>query len=370
MAVKTNESVLPEELMKLLLNLATKWGDVLDLKTLKVHHLSGALTNEVYRISWPTKNNENVSRKVLVRMYGEGVERFFNRDEEIRTFECLSKKGQGPKLLGQFPNGRVEEFIHSRTLSADDLRDPEISASIAAKLREFHNLDMPGLKNVLLWDRLRNWLNEAKGLCSPEHLKEFSLGNLEKEINLLEKELSTESQEIGFCHNDMQYGNIMINENTRAITIIDYEYAGYNPITYDFANHFCEMTANYHTETPHIMHFNTYPDIEERHQFIRAYLSSSGHQPSDEKVKKLADEAEKYTLANHLFWGLWGVISAYVNNIEFDYMEYARGRFEQYWLRKPELLGATDNLPHVNTSAEAKSDSPLLVDVKTCTLTI
>lgn len=66
----------------------------------------------------------------------------------------------------------------------------------------------------------RNWLNEAKGLCSPEHLKEFSLGNLEKEINLLEKELSTESQEIGFCHNDMQYGNIMINENTRAITII------------------------------------------------------------------------------------------------------------------------------------------------------
>ncbi|XP_019266242.1 PREDICTED: probable choline kinase 1 [Nicotiana attenuata] len=152
MVVMTNESIVPEELMKLLLNLATKWGDVLDLKTLKVHRLSGSLTNEVYRISWPTKNNENASSTVLVRMYGEGVERFFNRDEEIRTFECLSKKGQGPKLLGQFPNGRVEEFIHSRTLSAEDLRDPEISASIAAKLREFHNLDMPGLKNVILWD--------------------------------------------------------------------------------------------------------------------------------------------------------------------------------------------------------------------------
>lgn len=39
----------------------------------------------------------------------------------------------------------------------------------------------------------------------------------------------------------------------------DYEYGGYNPIAYDFANHFCEMTANYHTDTPHIMHFNTYP---------------------------------------------------------------------------------------------------------------
>lgn len=116
MAVKTNgivDGVLPEELMKLLLSLATKWGDVLDMKNLKVHHLSGAMTNEVYRISWPTKN-ENVSRRVLVRMYGEGVDRFFNRDEEMRTFECLSKKGQGPKLLGQFANGRVEEFINAR----------------------------------------------------------------------------------------------------------------------------------------------------------------------------------------------------------------------------------------------------------------
>ena len=30
----------------------------------------------------------------------------------------------------------------------------------------------------------------------------------------------------------------------------------------------------------------------------------------------------------------------HVNKIEFDYMEYARQRFEQYWLRKPALLGS------------------------------
>ncbi|KAK4352655.1 hypothetical protein RND71_028173 [Anisodus tanguticus] len=75
----------------------------------------------------------------------------------------------------------------------------------SCKTERFHNLDMLGLKNVILWNRLRKWLNEAKGLCSPEHLKEFSLGNLEKEISLLKKELPTESQEIGFCHNDMQF---------------------------------------------------------------------------------------------------------------------------------------------------------------------
>ncbi|KAK3009565.1 hypothetical protein RJ639_013542 [Escallonia herrerae] len=340
MAVKTNglrEGTISEELMKLFLSLASNWGDVVNTNTFKVIHLTGAMTNEVYRISWPTKA-EGAVRTVLVRIYGEGVEIFFNRDEEIRTFESISMHGHGPRLLGQFSEGRVEEFIHARTLSADDLRDPEISALIAAKLREFHNLNMPGSRNVALWDRLRNWTGKARTLCSPEHAKEFLLDTLEEEIDILEKELLRDSQEVGFCHNDLQYGNVMIDEKTRTITLIDYEYASYNPVAYDLANHFCEMAANYHTDTPHILNYSVYPDLEERQRFIQSYLSSTGNQPSDSEVQQLVSDVEKYTLANHLFWGLWGVISAYVNNIDFDYLEYARQRFEQYWLRKPQLL--------------------------------
>ncbi|KAL6962542.1 Phosphotransferases with an alcohol group as acceptor [Sarracenia purpurea var. burkii] len=344
MAIKANGFIVPKELMKLLSSLASNWGDVIEPNVLKVAHLSGAMTNEVYRISWPTKM-ANDSRTVLVRIYGEGTELFFDRDDEIRTFECLSKHGQGPRLLGQFPAGRVEEFIHARTLSAHDLRDPVISAMIAAKLREFHNLDMPGPKTVVLWDRMRNWLSEAKSLCTPEQAKEFCLDALEEEIYVLEKELWGNYQDLGFCHNDLQYGNIMINEEeTKSITIIDYEYASYNPVAYDLANHFCEMAANYHTETPHILNYDAYPGQEERERFLRAYLSYEGNQPSDAKVQQLVDDAEKYTLANHLFWGLWGIISAHVNHIEFDYMEYTRQRFQQYWLRKPQLLGTLKSI--------------------------
>lgn len=32
-------------------------------------------------------------------------------------------------------------------------------------------------------------------------------------------------------------------------------------------------------------------------------------------------------------------LQAHVNKIDFDYIEYAKQRFEQYWIRKPELLG-------------------------------
>ncbi|XP_024030892.1 probable choline kinase 2 isoform X2 [Morus notabilis] len=208
MAIKTNGFVkgrLPEELKKLIKSVASEYGDVIDLEHLEIVPLKGAMTNEVYQITWPTKDDD-FPRKVLVRVYGEGVEVFFNREDEIRTFETISKHGQGPRLLGRFGAGRIEEFIHARTLSAADLCDPEISALIAAKLREFHTLDMPFSKNAHLWNTLRKWLAVSKTLCSPKDAKEFSLDTLEGgEINMLEKELPHESQEIGFCHNDLQH---------------------------------------------------------------------------------------------------------------------------------------------------------------------
>lgn len=342
------KSRLPAEIKEILMSLASGWEDILDLNELHVIPLKGAMTNEVFQIKWPTKAGK-VSRKVLLRLYGEGVEVFFDRNDEIRTFECMSKHGQGPRLLGRFPSGRVEEFINARTLSASDMRDSEISALIAAKMKEFHDLDMPGPKKVCLWDRTRNWLNATKSLSPSEEAKAFCLDDIEEEISMLEKELCGNHRSIGFCHNDLQYGNIMIDEETKSITIIDYEYASYNPVAYDIANHFCEMSADYHTETPHLLDYSKYPDLEERQRFVRAYLGSTGGQLSDVEVEQLLQDIEKYTLASHLTWGLWGIISEHVNEIDFDYIEYARQRFDQYWLRKSDLLGS----PAVQTHASS-----------------
>uniref|UniRef100_A0A453F7P1 Choline kinase 2 n=1 Tax=Aegilops tauschii subsp. strangulata TaxID=200361 RepID=A0A453F7P1_AEGTS len=117
---------IPKEARRLLHDLAAAWPNVADCRALEVVPLKGAMTNEVYQVRWLTAPaggeagagagalKEREVRKVLVRIYGDGVDLFFDREDELRTFECMSRHGQGPRLLGRFPNGRVEEFIHAR----------------------------------------------------------------------------------------------------------------------------------------------------------------------------------------------------------------------------------------------------------------
>jgi choline/ethanolamine kinase len=57
-------------------------------------------------------------------------------------------------------------------------------------------------------------------LCSPEEAKEFRLDSLENEISALENNFSGDYHWVGFCHNDLQYGNVMIDEETNMLTII------------------------------------------------------------------------------------------------------------------------------------------------------
>jgi len=132
--------------MEVLAAVASDMGDAIDdVSTLQVIPLKGAMTNEVFQVKWPSKNGGEV-RKVLVRLYGEGVEVFFDREEEVKTFECMSKHGQGPRLLGRFTSGRVEEFIHARVCSYP------LSFLIFLFLKKFTRL-LHGLRKLSLLTR-------------------------------------------------------------------------------------------------------------------------------------------------------------------------------------------------------------------------
>ena len=53
--------------------------------------------------------------------------------------------------------------------------------------------------------------------------------------------------------------------------------------------------------------------------------------------EQLHEAALAYVPVSHLMWGLWGLIQAKTSNCEYDFVDYARQRLQQYHGTKPDM---------------------------------
>lgn len=312
-----------------------------------IRKLSAAMTNTVYIISNGDCNTlASEPKKILLRVYGQGIESILNRAEELEWFLKLSKARAGPQLLATFQNGRIEEYIESVTLTPNMMRGDGISKGIAQALAKFHGLEVDGddHNELVLWSRLESWRHEAGQVMlslSKQNSGNPVLQKIKGQGVFDESEFSAEGKfKIFFdklvaykspivpCHNDLQHGNILLTD-TGKIVFIDYEYGGMNYAAYDIANHFCEWASDF-TEAnslPHIMNFELkYPILAEREQFIRAYLAESNSSTSD--INEWIKAVEEFKELSHLLWAYWGIIQANNSTIDFDYLGYSLMRLE------------------------------------------
>eukprot|EP00903_Cladosiphon_okamuranus_P017687 g16286.t1 len=328
--------------------------------------LTGGMTNAVFQCSKPG----GVNQTVLLRSYGKGTEMFFSREVELRAFKRLAERGFGPALLATLEDGRVEEFLEGKALGAEDMRKPAISALIARRMSELHGLEIDaGDRSPAVFRSLKDFHKKALKLCGNvyggvdvEELGMLSSGLRER----LENEVPSM---VVFCHNDLQCGNIMFNGKgipsaetapeaggiaTAArpttnptnppeaftsgpmVSLIDYEYSGYNPRGFDVGNHFCEWMADYASPQPHELDLERYPSPEERRSFCRAYLGAMNGVPDEEvsadEVEALVAEADAYSLASHLLWAMWALLQSKSDAAApgFDYLKYAAERVRAY----------------------------------------
>lgn len=312
-----------------------------------IRRLSAAMTNTVYIISNSDCNlKSDEPRKLLLRIYGEGIDNVLDRRIELDWFVKVSKARAGPRLLATFQNGRIEEYIDSVTLTPRMMRDSDISRLIAKAMAKFHQLEMER-DEVVLWKRIENWRNEARKAFK-SLLKRFSqnqsvISKLEKirSYGILEEsefrneegkfkkhfdKLVSYESPIVPCHNDLQHGNILLN-SFNEIVFIDYEYGGMNYAAYDIANHFCEWASDFTEDnpTPHMMNFEEhYPNFEQREQFIREYLKDA----SPSEVSNWIAAVEDFKELTHLVWAYWGIIQGNSSTIDFDYLGYSLMRLE------------------------------------------
>ena len=123
----------------------------------------------------------------------------------------------------------------------------------------------------------------------------------------------------------------MVLKDDGFVALIDLEYGGPNHAAYDIANLFneyigCDEVLNYK---------RNYPNEYVIKDWLFSYLTEfEGKEPSNAEVAQLHKEVCLFSVCGHLIWSTWAVIQAVSSQIEFDYLNYARQRINQYWLVK------------------------------------
>lgn len=348
--------------------------------TLTVKSVPGGICNAVFRVSGFRKRGGRSGASadldfdfdsVLVRVFG--AEGMIDRDVETSTYGALCDARIAYRYLGRFANGRVEGWLDGyRSLRKDDFSNEKISDAIAVQmahlhtrftvpdyLERYHDPSEPGM-----WSQLHSWMERAKNIekfrtpGDDERSKDLNLEQIEREMAYLEEEVVPSNAAVAFCHNDLLAANIMVllddgeNESSQEekkekdrkfIQLIDFEYGGVSYVSFDIANHFNEHAGGTDAVDNGVPNYDLFPSKERQMEFVTTYVRAAregngsneearSEESVDEEARSLIREIHTFVMANHLYWGLWGVNQAATEGCgDFDYLLYAANRFKQYF---------------------------------------
>ncbi|OQR98358.1 ethanolamine kinase [Thraustotheca clavata] len=332
--------------------------------------ICGGITNRLYRLIWK-------DLCVLVRLYGEHTEVFIDRNVDNENFADLSRRGFAPTYFGRFTNGRVEGWVDGSALEPHQMSETtpyNLLSLIPKELGKMHAMEVDMDTSPCLWKKIQQFEDLASKIVFEDPIKRDGLEKLQlsvqyqifkqeylkhtikQRVQWLQSVLPSHKNNHGkdlmnrfrgsqvaklaysflhdsvFSHNDLLSGNILFNPSWGRVQIIDYEYGSYNYRGFDFGNHFCEHCG-------FDMNLNDYPSKEKQLIFYKAYLTTANpvllqsltrENQLDEFLSHLYESGNLYALSAHMFWGLWAIVQADNSTIDFDFLDYARMRFEAF----------------------------------------
>ncbi|KAJ2824189.1 hypothetical protein IWW50_003447 [Coemansia erecta] len=248
----------------------------------------------------------------------------------------LADLGMCPPLYARFSNGLVYGYIPGEVATPALMGNAEWAPLIARKLAEWGQVEVPGTRTPHLFPLLRQWLRDVPASYASEHKDamfraHFTVAGLAAGVDELEKLLSRVDSPVVFAHNDLLSGNIIMAESRDHVSFIDYEYATYNYRGFDIANHFCEY-AGFECD------YSRYPSKDAQLGWFKVYLEHIHEDATPEALERMYEEVQVFRLASHYYWGVWGLVQASISEIDFDYMNYARMRFDEYNRVKQQLF--------------------------------
>jgi len=185
----------------------------------KVDQLTGGMTNVVFCCWWTAPGK--APSPALLRVYGDGSDAFFSREAELAIFRRMADESLGPNLLAEFEDGRIEEFLVARTLSAADMHLPGPSGRIANAVANMHRQLTPLFcddedSHRFVFGRMDSWLEGTLKLYAGEEtVSGMQIDSLTTMMEAAKERLRNTPSIPVAIHGDLQHGNIMEQEVTR-----------------------------------------------------------------------------------------------------------------------------------------------------------
>ncbi len=231
---------------------------------------SGGYLNQVYSC---LHNDDLVLQEdgLLVRMNGKNrkaMERvFIHKQHEIRYVKEMNAHKIGAPLLATFNNGLILKLMKGKTLSPEELQNQDIERKVAKMLAQIHLITIPSdipkcweLKEGLL--RCMGELDQDSNL--EERYKELYTSTIRKEFDCMVQWIESCNIPIELNHGDCSPANLIYDEQTGLMTILDFEIASTQIFTYDLGKYHLSLLG-----VPR--DFRKY-DGERMKQFVKLYL--------------------------------------------------------------------------------------------------
>ncbi|CAM9167544.1 unnamed protein product, partial [Hapterophycus canaliculatus] len=220
--VEESATVLQKEVLSYVREALPAWRSLSDTE-IQLKQITGGITNVIFKA-----RNAATGEGALVRVYGKDTDLLLDRRSEAAVFSELSTLGFGPRKLGEFKGGRVEELLDARAATSEELLQTspfDVPGAIAVQLASLHGQQVRSSAGSrdrpVMWTSIDRWLKTAARLDSAG---KFPLDKVGEEIAWLKRNLPAPASENGaaasrdqklaaeiangvvFAHNDLLSG--------------------------------------------------------------------------------------------------------------------------------------------------------------------
>jgi len=253
--------------------------------------LSGGMTNENFLVS----DSDN---RFVVRLGDDIPIHHVLRSNELSASEAAHAAGISPAVRYHEPGILVLDYIESKTLNAEDIRNPAILEKIVPMIKSCHQSIPKYLKGPaqIFWvfHVLRDYARSLEEADSP-YVK-----NLPEYLRITsELEALSGPYDIVFGHNDLLPANFL--DDGERLWLIDWDFAGFNTPLFDLGG----MASNSQlSEKQQRYVLETYFDAAVSENLWKRYEAT--------KVASLLREV------------MWSMVSESYSTLDFDYRTYTQ----------------------------------------------